>query len=74
MYYVLSFRVYFELFHVVDYYLPPVPDLDYIPTLDTLQKALLNDDDEMEELMSLLNHLLKFALDDPGVPNPKEVI
>ncbi len=39
-----------------------------------LQNALINDNDEdMEEFLSLMTHLLRFALNDPGVPNPKEV-
>ena len=30
-------------------------------------------EDDAEEYLSLVSHLLKYALDDPGVPNPKEV-
>ncbi|XP_013395978.1 bromodomain adjacent to zinc finger domain protein 2B-like [Lingula anatina] len=47
-------------------------DKDSIPSLNTIQMGMLNDEEELEEVLSLMTHLLKFALDDPGVPNPKE--
>lgn len=49
-------------------------DSTSMPNLDTLQKGLMNDnEDDVEELMSIITHLVQFAIDDPGVPNPKEV-
>ena len=30
-------------------------------------------EDDGEEYLSLVSHLLRYAIDDPGVPNPKEV-
>ena len=48
--------------------------VDSLPTVDSLQSGLLNDGEHIEDIMSLLNHLLTFALDDPGIPNPKEVM
>ena len=39
-----------------------------------LQDAVTSKTDEDgEEYLSLVSHLLRYALDDPGVPNPKEV-
>ncbi|XP_064644828.1 bromodomain adjacent to zinc finger domain protein 2B-like isoform X4 [Lineus longissimus] len=49
-------------------------DLDSLPSLNTLQLALLNDDEYIDEYLSLITHLLKFALEDPGVPNPKDAL
>ena len=46
-----------------------------LPTLESLSRGLLNESDEdIEEFMALVMHLLRFAIDDVGVPNPKEVI
>ncbi|KAI8778112.1 bromodomain adjacent to zinc finger domain protein 2B [Biomphalaria glabrata] len=46
-----------------------------IPTLESLERGILNESDEdIEEFMSLIMHLLRFALDDVGVPNPKEAV
>ena len=35
---------------------------------------MLNDEDEVEELVTVVTHLLRFAIDDPGFPNPKEAV
>ncbi|GFU48139.1 bromodomain adjacent to zinc finger domain protein 2B [Nephila pilipes] len=43
-------------------------DVDSLPTLNTLQSALLNLDEKCEEeLLSVVHHLLVCAIDDPGV-------
>ncbi|GFS02191.1 bromodomain adjacent to zinc finger domain protein 2B [Elysia marginata] len=48
-------------------------DKSSIPTFESLERGLLNDnDDDVEEMSSLFMHLLRVALDDVGVPNPKE--
>lgn len=49
-------------------------DMDSLPTLTTLQKALLNDESCEEELLSVLHHLLICAIDDPGIPPGIKVI
>lgn len=52
----------------------PGLDPDSLPTLEVLQNGLLNSSEEdVEEVVTLYLHLLKFALDDLGVPNPREV-
>ncbi|GAB6019345.1 Bromodomain adjacent to zinc finger domain protein 2B [Chamberlinius hualienensis] len=43
-------------------------DMDSLPTLNTLQMAVLNDESCEEELLSLLHHLLICAIEDPGLP------
>ena len=48
-------------------------DTDSLPSLNDLQAALLGEEDDIRELMSLTSHLLKFSLEDPGLPNIKEV-
>ena len=45
-----------------------------MPTVASLQSGLLNDEEHTNGVSCLLNHLLMFALDDPGVPCPKEVM
>lgn len=46
-------------------------DMESLPSLNTLQKALLNSDESSEEeLISTLHHLLVCAIDDPGTPCP----
>ncbi|RUS91215.1 hypothetical protein EGW08_001021, partial [Elysia chlorotica] len=48
-------------------------DKSSIPTFESLERGLLNDnEDDVEEMSSLFMHLLRVALDDLGVPNPKE--
>ena len=49
-------------------------DAASLPNLHSLQSGLLNDEEYVEGTMSVLSHLLTFALDDPGVPTPKEVM
>ncbi|XP_012935525.1 uncharacterized protein LOC101848029 [Aplysia californica] len=50
-------------------------DKSSIPTMESLERGLMNDsEDDVEEFMSLVMHLLRFALDDVGVPNPKEAM
>ena len=42
-------------------------DMDSLPTMNTFQSAVLNDDESAEEeLLSVLNHLLVCAIEDPG--------
>lgn len=44
-------------------------DMDSLPTLNTLQLALMNLDESSEdELLSVMHHLLVCAIDDPGLP------
>ncbi|XP_060523165.1 uncharacterized protein LOC132700053 isoform X3 [Cylas formicarius] len=48
-------------------------DMDSLPTLDSLQQALIPNDqsyDAEEELFSVMTHLLVCAIEDPGIPNP----
>ncbi|KAG8200705.1 hypothetical protein JTE90_022319, partial [Oedothorax gibbosus] len=48
-------------------------DMDSLPTLNTLQTALLNLDEKCEEeLLSVVHHLLVCVIDDPGVPHNQE--
>lgn len=48
--------------------------MDSLPTLNTLQTALLNLDEKCEEeLLSVVHHLLVCVIDDPGVPHGPEV-
>lgn len=48
-------------------------DMESLPTLDSLQQALLPHDNSLdaeEELFSVMTHLLVCAIEDPGIPNP----
>ncbi|VEN44391.1 unnamed protein product [Callosobruchus maculatus] len=48
-------------------------DMESLPTLDSLQQALLSSDhstEAEEELFSIMTHLLVCAIEDPGIPNP----
>lgn len=46
-------------------------DMESLPTLLSLQQALLNESIEAEEeLLSVMTHLLVCAIEDPGIPNP----
>ncbi|KAG8229189.1 hypothetical protein J437_LFUL001061 [Ladona fulva] len=45
-------------------------DMDSLPSLGSLQKALLNEEEAEEELLSVMTHLLVCAIEDPGIPNP----
>ncbi|KFM75592.1 Bromodomain adjacent to zinc finger domain protein 2B, partial [Stegodyphus mimosarum] len=48
-------------------------DMDSLPTLNTMQMALLNLDEKCEEeLLSVLHHLLVCVIEDPGVPHSPE--
>ncbi|XP_054719613.1 bromodomain adjacent to zinc finger domain protein 2B-like [Uloborus diversus] len=48
-------------------------DMESLPTLNTMQCALLNLDEKCEEeMMSVVHHLLVCAIDDPGVPHNSE--
>ena len=47
---------------------------DAVPSYHALQMALVNDEDYVEELFSITAHLLKLALEDPGIPNPREAL
>ena len=46
--------------------------MDSLPSLSSLQTALLNDPETEEELLSVMIHLLVCAIDDPGIPNPQK--
>lgn len=45
-------------------------DMDSLPSLDSLQRALLYDSEAEEELLSVMTHLLVCAIEDPGIPHP----
>ncbi|CAB0030639.1 unnamed protein product [Trichogramma brassicae] len=45
-------------------------DMDSLPSLKSLQAALLNDEEAEEELLSVMTHLLVCAIEDPGIPQP----
>ncbi|XP_052805441.1 bromodomain adjacent to zinc finger domain protein 2B-like isoform X3 [Mya arenaria] len=50
-------------------------DDESLPTLCSLQDAVCcKTEEDGEEYLSLVTHLLRYALDDPGVPNPKEAV
>ena len=44
-------------------------DMDSLPSLNSLQLALLRDNESEEELLSVMSHLLVCAIEDPGIPN-----
>lgn len=44
--------------------------MESLPSLNSLQMALLNDEEAEEELLSVMTHLLVCAIEDPGIPNP----
>lgn len=43
--------------------------MDSLPSLNSLQLALLQDNESEEEILSVLSHLLVCAIEDPGIPN-----
>lgn len=48
-------------------------DMESLPTLDSLQQALMPNEHTIEaeeELFSVMTHLLVCAIEDPGIPNP----
>lgn len=48
-------------------------DMESLPTLDSLQQALIPNENTVEaeeELFSIMTHLLVCAIEDPGIPNP----
>lgn len=45
-------------------------DMESLPCLDSLQRALLYDSEAEEELLSVITHLLVCAIEDPGIPHP----
>lgn len=45
-------------------------DMGSLPTLNSLQNALLGDEEAEEELLSVMTHLIICAIEDPGIPNP----
>jgi len=53
-------------------YILQIPD-HLIPSLQTLQQALLSPSSS-RDLNSLCQNLLRIALDDPGIPNPKKAL
>lgn len=45
--------------------------MESLPTLNSIQSALLNTSlDAEEEILSVMTHLLVCAIEDPGIPNP----
>lgn len=47
---------------------------DTLPTLKSLQdQVMFATEEDGENFMSLTCHLLKYAVMEPGVPNPREV-
>lgn len=44
--------------------------MESLPSIQSLQMALLNDSESEEELLSVLSHLLVCAIEDPGIPSP----
>ncbi|XP_064471785.1 bromodomain adjacent to zinc finger domain protein 2B-like isoform X2 [Ornithodoros turicata] len=50
-------------------------DVEKIPTLNTLQLALINHDEKSEqEFLTVVQHLLTCAIHDPGTPHCKEAV
>ncbi|XP_052093544.1 bromodomain adjacent to zinc finger domain protein 2B-like isoform X6 [Mytilus californianus] len=48
---------------------------DTLPTLRTLQEAVIGrNEEDMEDYIALTSHLTRYAVMDPGVPNPKEAV
>ncbi|KAL1513282.1 hypothetical protein ABEB36_002708 [Hypothenemus hampei] len=48
-------------------------DMESLPTLDSLQQALMSNEnffEAEEELFSVMTHLLVCAIEDPGIPHP----
>ncbi|XP_044588576.1 bromodomain adjacent to zinc finger domain protein 2B isoform X8 [Cotesia glomerata] len=45
-------------------------DMESLPSLKSLQLALLNDEEAEEEILSVMTHLLVCAIEDPGIPQP----
>ncbi|XP_034933762.1 bromodomain adjacent to zinc finger domain protein 2B isoform X11 [Chelonus insularis] len=45
-------------------------DMESLPSLRSLQMALLNDEEAEEEMLSVMTHLLVCAIEDPGIPQP----
>ncbi|XP_015607370.1 bromodomain adjacent to zinc finger domain protein 2B isoform X13 [Cephus cinctus] len=45
-------------------------DMESLPSLKSLQMALLNDEEAEEEMLSVMTHLLVCAIEDPGIPQP----
>ena len=44
-------------------------DMGSLPSLDSLQKALLYDSEAEEELLSVTTHLLLCVIEGPGIPH-----
>lgn len=53
-------------------YISLYTDMDSLPTLDSLQSALLYDEESEEEILSVIIHLVVCAIEDPGIPNPQK--
>ncbi|XP_046439132.1 bromodomain adjacent to zinc finger domain protein 2B-like isoform X2 [Daphnia pulex] len=45
-------------------------DMESLPSLDCLQRALLYDSEAEEELLLVMTHLLVYCVEDPGIPHP----
>ena len=45
-------------------------DMESLPSIDSLQRALLYESEAEEELLSVMTHLLVCAIEDPGIPHP----
>jgi len=66
-------EIYVEIIDTVIHcllYLYLILDMESLPSLNSLQMALLNDEEAEEELLSVMTHLLVCAIEDPGIPNP----
>ncbi|XP_046639632.1 bromodomain adjacent to zinc finger domain protein 2B-like isoform X1 [Daphnia pulicaria] len=44
-------------------------DMESLPSLDCLQRALLYDSEAEEELLLVMTHLLVYCVEDPGIPH-----
>lgn len=52
-----------------------ISDKDTLPSLKALQDGILGKTEEdSEDYIALVSHLLRYAINDPGVPNPKEAV
>lgn len=49
-------------------------DMESLPSMSNLQKAFLHVDENEEELLSVMSHLLVCAVEDPGMSNPNKHI
>jgi hypothetical protein len=50
-----------------------VTDKDILPSLAVLQGGLANEAEYTDDFLNVVTRLVKVALNDPGIPNPREV-